>query len=299
MVLINEPASIPAYMWGVVRYLADADRPVPAITARALLCPEPLRAPDAARLDPTFDNTIATLTGLGLVEDDDDHLSLGPALAGAAPDDLDGFRRELRRAVLDPARNTDLGTSKSQSGPRDLVRALAWFLALDPLEPALGTVEIEQRQRGAFADDVGRALVNETRWNRFTYWAPALGLAATELVPSEQRTKLVPDCTEAVRQCMLSRYADRQTRDLSEVLEAIWQDLPVLPGGRYSRELGLPVADVLAPSLSFALLRGGEAAWWRLDNPADAPRTVLLTDPGRADGVRRFSEITVWGPQDG
>lgn len=298
MVLINEPASFPANMWAVVRFLADAGRPVPEETARALLCPEPLRARDAARPDPTFDNAVASLAGLGLVEHDDGLLGLGPALSGVDPDDLDGFRRELRRAVLHPDRNTGLGTSDSQVGPRDLVRALAWFLALDPLDPAMGMDEIAQRQRDAFADDVGRALVNDVRWNRFTYWAPALGLAATELVPSAQRTKLVPDCTEAVRECLLSRYADRRSRDLGEVLEALRQDLPVLPGGRYSRELGLQATDVLAPSLSFALLRGDDAAWWRLENPADAPRPVLLTDPGRADGVRRFSMITVWGRQD-
>ncbi|HEY0640536.1 MAG TPA: protein DpdG [Pseudonocardiaceae bacterium] len=297
MVLINEPASFPANMWAVVRYLADARRPVPQETARALLCPPPLRSPEAGRPDPTFDNAVRSLTELGLVQAADGQLILGPSLAQADPDDLDGFLDQLRRAVLDPDRNSGLGTSDSQVGPRDLVRALAWFLAQDPLDPPMGMDEIAQRQRDAFADDVGRALVNDVRWNRFTYWAPALGFAADNLIPST-RTKLVPDCTEAVRRCLLSRFADRQTRDLGDVLEAIWADLPVLPGGRYSRELGLPVADVLAPSLSFALLRGVEAAWWRLEDPADAPRTVLLTDPSRADGVRRFSGITVWGPHD-
>lgn len=298
MVLINEPASFPANMWAVVRYLADVGRPVPEATARALLCPEPLRTPGAARADPTFDHAIASLAGLDLVRAADDHLSLGPALSGVTSDDLEGFLRTLRGAVLDPDRNTGLGTSDSQVGPRDLVRALAWFLALDPLAPAMGMEEISQRQRGAFADEVGRALVNDVRWNRFTYWAPALGLAAAELVPSANRTKLVPDCTEAVRQRLLSRYADRRPHDLGEVVEALREDLPVLPGGRYSRELGLPVADVLDPSLSFALLRGDHAAWWRLDDDADAPQPLFLTDPSRADRIRRYSVITVWGPQD-
>jgi hypothetical protein len=72
----------------------------------------------------------------------------------------------------------------------------------------------------------------------------------------------------------------------------------VLPGGRYSRELDLPTTEVLDPCLSFALLRGHDAAWWRLEHGADSPRTVLLTDPDRPGGIRRVSEITVWGPVD-
>jgi hypothetical protein len=296
MVLINAPASFPAFMWAVVRFLAASGRPVATEEARPLLCPPSLLGSTS---DTTFDEAVATLSELRLVEAGSNVVKLGQPLSGLTPDDVDVFLMAIRKAALDTETNTDIATNDAQTGSRDLVRALAWFLTLDPLGPAVGWDEVSQRQREALPPAAGPALVNEARWNRFTYWAPAIGLAAADLVPHGQRTKLVPDCSTAVRQCLQARFADRRPHDIGEVIDAVREALPVLPGGQFSRDLGLPTTDVLDPSLSFALLRGHDAAWWRLEHGADSPRTVLLTDQDRAGGVRRVSEITVWGRADG
>jgi hypothetical protein len=292
MVLINEPASTPAPMWAVVRYLVSIGKPVASDAARALLCPLPLLD---GQQDKTFDNAVATLAGLGLIKAAEGQLRLAEPITDLAVGDLTGFTVSLRRAVLSPERNAGLGADNSQVGPRDLVRALAWFLTQDPEVAGLGPNDVAQRQTGAFGDDGGRALVNDVRWNRFTYWGPGLGLVAHALISDGRGTRLVPDCTEAVRQTLAARWSDGRTRDATEVIDAILDQLPVLPGGRYSRELGLPAGEIVAPSLSFALLRGHDEGWLTLDRRADAPRAVLLTDPDARGAVQRVSEITVRG----
>jgi hypothetical protein len=72
----------------------------------------------------------------------------------------------------------------------------------------------------------------------------------------------------------------------------------VLPGGRYSRMLGLPAPATNVPSsLSYALMRG-DHEWISLGQQSDAARDIFLTDPDAAIGTRRVSEITIIGSLD-
>ena len=295
MTLINDPASLPAPMWAVVRFLISAHGQHPADSAQAMLCP-PSLLPEASRSkDETFNRAVRSLRELGLVTADDGQLSLSPAGRRLAADDIDGFCAALRAAVLDPGRNEGLGESDDQTGPKDLVRALAWFLSCDPFT-SLNWNDVVQLQEGAFASQVGKPIVNDFRWNRFAYWAPALGLASEPVLEDDRPGQpLLPDCTLAVRQTVQSAWVKDQRVDAAEAAERIVADLPVLPGGRYSQSLGLrPVPNVSA-SLSYALLCGHDEGWIRLEHRSDAAREILLADPDAVAGTRRVSDIAITG----
>ncbi len=295
MALINEGASVPSYVWAVVRFLLSAGGQYPADRARDLLCPATLLPGDTA----TFSDAVGTLKDLALATDDDGELSLSPAARELSPDDVAGFSDLLRRAVLGQAQNAGLDGSGDQivtkdAGAKDLVRALAWFLTLDAFTP-LGLDDVTQLQESAFPVQLGKAIVNGVRWGRFVYWAPALGFAAQSLLDKDLGRRLVPDCTVAVRRTVLAVWPKGERIDAADAIDRIIEELPVLPGGRYSRMLGLPAPATDVPSsLSSALLRG-DHEWISLEQRSDAARDVFLTDPDAASGKRRVSEIIVTG----
>ena len=251
----------------------------------------------------TFNHAVGTLKDLSLATDNDGELSLSPTARGLSPDDVIGFSDLLRQAVLGQAQNAGLDGSGDQTrtkdaGAKDLVRALAWFLTRDAFTP-LGRTDVDQQlQENDFPAQLGKAIVNDVRWNRFTYWAPALGFAAQSLLDKDPGQRLVPDCTVAVRRTVLAVWEKGERIDAADAIDRITEELPVLPGGRYSRMLGLPAptSDV-ASSLSSALLRG-DHEWISLEQRSDAARDVFLTDPDAASGRRRVSEIIITGSLD-
>ena len=199
----------------------------------------------------------------------------------------------LRRAALDPARNAGLAETDDLGGAKDLVRALAWFLAQDPAT-SLDWVAAASLQDGAFPGHLPPPFANSARWDYFVYWAPALGFAASSLLNEGLSTRLVPDCTVAVRETVLSLWDKGQSVSPSEAVNHIVEALPVLPGGAYSRSLGLTVPDgAVSSSLSNALLTGHEVGWITLDQQSDAGDVIFLTDAG---GTRTgVSNLTING----
>jgi hypothetical protein len=287
MALINEGASFPSFMWAVVRLLLLLGGKADAETAKLVLTPPTLPPGETKE----FSTAVKSLADLEVVADDGEVIVLTPAARSLAPDDVAGFNRLLRRAVLVPDHNNGLANSPDLDGPKDLVRALAWFLTRDPLVPQ-GWESVAQFQRGAFASHLPPPIANDVRWGRFAYWAPALGFAAAPLIPREGRSPLVPDCTVAVRETALSLWQEGQTVRASEAVERIVEELPVLPGGRYSRMLGLAPPDGrVAASLSNALLAGEVDGWLKLSSPSDAGKISL------ADGTdtREVSLFTISG----
>ena len=281
MTLINVEASIPSYMWAVARLLLACGGAVDEATAKLLLTPPSLPAGDN---NTEYNAAIKTLAELGLVTVAAGTVELTPPVRALSIDDVAGFNAQLRAAALDPVRNEGLVTSPDLGGPKDLVRALSWFLQQDVNTP-LGWTEVEQLQVDAFPPPLPLPFAdNSSRWNRFIYWGPALGLAAPPLRPEGTAARLVPDCTIAVRETMLSLWKEGHSMRPSEAIAGVLAELPVLPGGRYSRSLGLAAPqDVIPASLSNALLSGHEAGWITLDQKSDAADVIFLLD---ADGTR-------------
>jgi hypothetical protein len=298
MTLINDPASLPTPMWAVVRFLISAGGQHLADSAQAMLCP-PSLLPEASRArDETFNHAVRTLCELGLVTADDGQLRLSPPARGLAADDVDGFCAVLRTAVLDPGRNEGLSEGDDQTGPKDLVRALTWFLSRDPFT-SMNWNDVTQSQEDSLVPRVGKPIVNDSRWNRFSYWAPALGLASEPVLKDDRAGQpLLPDCTLAVRHTVRSAWVKDQRVEAAEAAERIVADLPVLPSGHYSQSLGLRPPPHVSPALSYALLCGHDQGWIRLEHRSDAARDILLVDPDAATGTRRVTDISITGNPD-
>jgi hypothetical protein len=286
MALINVGASFPQYMWAVTRLLLASDGKLAEKDAKLLLTPPSLTAGE----NDEFDVAVKTLADLDIVTRADGIVALRGEARTLSSDGVTSFNGSLRRAALDPARNAGLAETDDLSGAKDLVRALAWFLTQDSATSLdWGTTAI--LQDGAFPDHLPPPFANSVRWDYFVYWGPALGFAARSLLDEGGSARLVPDCTVAVRETVLSLWEKGQSVSPSEAVNHIIAALPVLPGGAYSRSLRLTVPDgTVSSSLSNALLTGDEVGWITLDQQSDAGDIIFLTDAGGTRiGVSNFT----------
>ena len=283
MALINEGASFPSFMWAVVRLLLTLGGKSDEEAAKRLLTPSSLPAGAETK---DFRQAVDSLADLGLVTSADDVVELTDTVTALSPADATGFNRLLRRAALDERRNTGLADKPENpdkpdlGGPKDLVRALAWFLTQDP-GTSLDLDAVSKLQPGAIASHLPLPFVNDVRWNRFVYWGPALGFAGQPLLPQDGPVRLTPDCSVAVRETVLTLWQQGYQVSAAEAVDRILEELPVLPGGVYSRSLGLaPPNGAVSLSLSNALLTGAEDGWITLARRSDANDVVFLTDTG-------------------
>ncbi|MFD9055239.1 protein DpdG [Streptomyces albidoflavus] len=310
MTLLNVDAAIPSQTWAVVRLLTYLGTSIALDEARALLSPPCLRSEDTST-KPPFDCAINSLQVLELVHVDSEKQELSLTERGKSltnSDDLESYTRILRRAVLEADYNKELGGSNDATGPRDLTRALAWFLMHDPMEQPIDRVaaellldEKDSKDRKLLKPEVLPIFANATRWIRFGYWAPALGLAAAPLFRSEGSSPLVPDCTLAVKQTMTELWPTGQRVNAVEALQVLRANVPVLPGGAHSLAVGIasPGDNVAGAALSFALLRGHDEKWIRLEQDDDARQILHLHDPERPASPRPVSDIAILEPTDG
>lgn len=289
MALINVGAALPSYTWALTRLLIAVGGKLDADSARLMLTPPTLlRTGD----NEEYDAAVKTLADLGIVQKTGGDVELADGAQALALDDVVGFNSLLRRSVLAPARNVGIADSADLDGPKDLVRALAWLLTRDPATP-LDFDMVVNLQDGAFPSHLPPPFVNDVRWGYFVYWAPALGFAARSLLDEGGPAKLVPDCTVAVRETVLSLWGRGQSVRPSEAIDRILLELPVLPGGAYSRSLKLEVPEGgICLALSNALLTGAEVGWITLERDSDASDVIVLADTGASIGV---SNITING----
>ena len=289
MALINVEASLPQYMWAVTRLLLASGGKMAEKDAKLLLTPPSL----TAGKNDEYDDAVKTLAELDIVTRADGIVALEGEARTLSSDDVTGFNGLLRRAALDPTRNVGLAETDDLAGAKDLVRALAWFLTQDPAT-SLDWGAAGSLQDGAFPSHLPLPFANNSRWDLFVFWGAALGFAARSLLDEGGSAKLVPDCTVAVRETVLSLWDKGQSVSPSEAVNRIVEALPVLPGGTYSRSLGLTVLDgAVSSSLSNALLTGHEAGWITLEQKSDAGDVIFLTD---AEGTRTgVSNLTING----
>lgn len=293
--LLNVESSLPRPMWALARYLRSSrGRGQNLVEARALLSP-PRLVSDEGDKEQIFDKAVATSVELGIVERDGEDVRLTKLAQPLAVDDVAGFHDLLRRRVLDRVTPEDLATDPTQTRGKDLLRALCWFLMLDG-QTRVTSKTFSGEQQDSQPEELGNPLRNINRWDFFTYWAPALGFAATPLMESGTATALVPDCTEAVQRTVRANWQPGTHLAARDMVDGVLAALPVLPGGRYSRALGQssasPHQDVGA-ALAFALLCGHDDEWLIMSAPSDANEAIHLVDPGSAGGIRRVTHIEI------
>jgi hypothetical protein len=286
--LLNVVDPLPQYLIVALRLLAHVAKPIDEDQARTLLCPPGISG------QKVVDSSLSALVSLGVVNREDGELSLAVQITPRHDSIVDA----LRKAILSAENNTGVGEDSRQSGPRDLVRALCWFLTIDPTTEALGWSEVQRRQANAMKAELGAPIINDTRWNPFCSWASVLGFCTPALASAADGStgaRLTPDCTAAVRRTVLSRWKPGESLEPEVALRELRGALPVLPGGSYSASVGLesPGTNHAGAALSFALLRGHDEKWLRLEQDDDARSLLHLDDPDQPGYPRTFSSITV------
>lgn len=299
MALLNPPGILPHALWALIRYLSTQKGLVTLDGAQGMLSPAAL-SPNAS--DDVFKFALTALIDLGLVEQvhGDDRAAMLRHRSHVPAGSRESFRmfaKRLRSAVMSQEHNEGLGADSSQVGPRDLVRALCWFLSLDPLGDPVNVDTFENRQvtEHPLPAAAGVPFSNKTRWNAFLMWCPALGLGQQSLLPPKGNERaLVPDATIAVQDVITEFWVPGETVATRTLVQRVRQALPVLPGGPLSLSLGLqPPGDRVDPVLSWALLRGQQDGWLNLQSQSDSADPELLTDPDRPDGLVHTSSIVI------
>lgn len=199
----------------------------------------------------------------------------------------DEFRRLMVSQVLDVSRDGDpwaVGDEEaSTSGARDLTRALSWFLAQDALGAALNwndNVQRMQAEQFGTGQNAQWPIANDTRWNAFSRWAPALGLAVPSIASGN--SGLVPLPTLAIADAV-AELPDGQM-PIQDFLDSLGRKLPILPRGVIRNglvaRLGLDPdpgvqGDALDTSVAQVLRILESRGRLSLDNLADASGVFL------------------------
>jgi hypothetical protein len=290
MPLLNPPQILPAVARVLFRALKAADGfGLPRAELAKSVAPASLaRGTDSAPGDGSkgFDDTLTACVMIGLFDRDGDMIRLHPELPGYTRDRRQGdhhFRPLVRDLILRDALN--YGLWDSTEGARDLTRALAWYLAQDPLQPPAswnepGGVDIAQERQFISGE---RIFSNDTRWGAFDRWATFLGFGRS--LPRAGKTVLVPDPTEAIRHAVPS-VLTTQLLEIGVVIEELGHLIPVLDGGTYRRDVEarmkqeavLSGDDLLSPSLAHALLRLRDERIIILEDLPDASLKVRLPE---------------------
>ena len=288
MALLNPPQILPSVARVLFRALQAADGfelPQDELTKSVV----PAALPRGEGAEPGsgskgFDDTLYACHMIGLFDRTGDLVRLHPDLPDHARDRRrrdQQLRPLLRDLILRDAMN--YGLWDSTEGTRDFTRALAWYLALNPLRPPApwndpaGVDVVQERQFTAGE----RVFSNDTRWGAFDRWMTFLGFG--HHLPRNGKDVVVPDPTEVIRHALPS-VLTAQRQEISVVIEELGQQIPVLDGGSYRRQVEARMkpeavqtaTDLLSPSLAHALLRLHDQQVIVLEDLADAPLKVRL-----------------------
>lgn len=289
MALLNPPQILPNVARTIYRALLQADGNAMARDDLAkLLAPTSLTKGDGTGVGPgskALDDTLNACVTIRLLERDADAISLHRGLPDSARDRRrrdEGLRELVRELIF--AEDINAGLWTSTEGARDLTRALAWFLAQNPLNapgPWNEPDGVDTAQDRQLAGDE-KVFSNDTRWGAFVRWATFLGFGWQ--MPRENKDVLIPDPTAAMRS-VVAQVVPKERQEIGSVLEALASVMPVIDGGKFRREVegrmkpgSYQADDQLSPSLAHALLRLRDLQILVLENLPDAPVKVRVPE---------------------
>lgn len=291
--LINVEGALPRPLWALDRYLlALPGKRQKTERVQAILSP-PSLFDSGADTEKTFERTVKVAKELGVLAEDDGYLALTAGVSGLAADDVEGFYDVLRHAILHRIPVEVLGADTSNTEGKDLLRALCFFMIL-PTDKMVDINTFSKAQAGVVSDEFRNPFQNTTRWAFFPAWAEALGFAATPLLHEGRTTTLVPDCRKAVRRTALRKWSAGTVLSPQDLITGVLEELPVLPGGAFSRVLGFDAPeDGASQALSAALLAGHDDGWLELVSRSDAPSAIQLWDADAGSGSRSVSAAEI------
>jgi hypothetical protein len=236
MTVINAVGSLPGLGRLIVGTLIDSTASMERAEVHAKLLPEPLHT----RENPfaNLDATLLALKDIGIMNEVDGMISLAPEaskMLRGTPLTRSKYRKLLQQFMfasvdVDPWR-LETGDTLT-SGTKDINRALSWSLAQDVRSTLTwnktggGAVSVELLQKDQLPSVPAlRPFSNDVRWNTFTRWSTALGMAQAAF----QGVGIYPDATVAIRDVVLEMAPGR--RSIDDFLGGITRRLPVLRGG--------------------------------------------------------------------
>lgn len=238
MTIINATGSLPGLGRLMVNYVISADNSIDRSELFDRLLPENLRSGG----DPlgNLDGTLTAVKDAGLLIHSGNIVSTTSRVADFAqgkPLTADRFRRLLQRSIFESidADPWDQATDETlTSGSKDLTRALSWFLAQDvrstltwdKTTDGLNSAELLQVQQLPGTAHL-LPFSNGTRWQIFSRWSVALGMAEPALTGTA--FQLHPDATVAIRDITLEMTPGLRTID--DFLDSLMRHLPVISGG--------------------------------------------------------------------
>lgn len=236
MTIINAMGSLPGLGRLIVNRVISAGNSVDRTELYEFLLPEPLRGGGNP-----WEKLVGTLTAVkdaGLLTQSGNAVLTTQrvdAFCRGKPLSTRQFRRLLQRSIFEPANMDTWNQTQTEgltTGAKDLNRALSWFLAQDVRttlnwsKTTNGPENAQALQRQQLPrHPLLQPFSNDTRWNNFTRWSVALGMAE----PALTRSGLYPDATLAIRD--ISQEMTPGIRNIDDYLNSLTTHLPVLSGG--------------------------------------------------------------------
>jgi len=254
MSFLNPPDILPQIAFSVYKYLLrNQGREPEEEVILTMFSPSTLRTrtqqsdeDGRKEIRASLKHTIKACLDIELFQRQQGTLCLNPNLPESALNPNKGetlFRRTLRCLILSERLNENL--FGSGEGPRDLVRALAWYLSQDlysvpsrwesTSSPHIAK-SIQQLQTSQIGGKEKWIISNDTRWQSFMRWATYLGFAWHHTIGSGEA--VVPDPTIAVADVLAQLQQPKSVRwTLPDLMRRLSTELPVLDGGLFRREV--------------------------------------------------------------
>ncbi|TNE90384.1 MAG: hypothetical protein EP330_08695 [Deltaproteobacteria bacterium] len=230
MTMLNSASDGHPVVWrSMVWTLASAaDGTMPSSQLEALMAPRTVQLREEGKF---FRTSLLRASELGVLEEQGASVGLSSGYASLQPGDVRAFRIRMRRAVLEPQNAEPLFGEGDQGGvSADLVRALAWFLAVDGL-PGVGHNAVDRRLGETMLDGQLHTPQGQVRWNAFREWATLLGFVWE--AGSGRVKAVVADPTVAIHDELADIFGDQTVVSQAEFRDSLARRLSVLDGGRY------------------------------------------------------------------
>lgn len=201
--------------------------------------------------------TLTRWAELGLFSTEDNLVSLREpyrTVLGKDPDIAESrLPKVLRTITLAPENNLRFWEAK-ENRSADLNRGLSWILAQDIYTIDTSShLKIYALEGSQVADESKRILQNDTRWNGLRTWMIYLGFG-------RNGNPITVDPTYALRDSLDQIFGHGQTLVARDFVDRIAEELPVLDGGSYRKQIedllkGSTWAKLPEDTLSTALSR--------------------------------------------
>jgi hypothetical protein len=282
MSVLTKFVVVPSRVAGVYRFLAKHPEGVSESEVKTAFMPSVTTNETTKSPRNIIENTIAEGANAGLWTTGDGLLTLAD---GPTDGDDEALRTTIEEAIWDEEEVND-----------DLGRAIAWFLAQDPLDGgwALGRVA-ETLIDTPFADEVG--ITKKAKYGSFRDWVCYLGLGWQVDVDGSGNQGLFPDPTAYLRRRLPDLVdAPGEEMEMAQFMQRLATLCPVFEGGRLRRRVDDMFSsrpdDHVAASTNFALERLERSGVLQIEAEADAPNPRVLL---RRSKTIQASHLT-WTP---